>query len=70
MPAEEASKNCVFFFLGSNINLGKMEINSVAGLTSLTQNTPQNNDNPSVRDIDTPTDEQDENGKLMKGFDH
>ncbi|KAK3753503.1 hypothetical protein QZH41_017993 [Actinostola sp. cb2023] len=54
-------------FGGSNLTLGKLEINSVAGLTSLTQNFSSNNDNPSLRDIDT--DEEDENGHMKPHFD-
>jgi hypothetical protein len=43
--------------------LGKMEINSVAGLISLTKSQSPTDDNPSLQDIDTPSDEDDEYGK-------
>ncbi|XP_020907255.1 tubulin polyglutamylase complex subunit 2 isoform X2 [Exaiptasia diaphana] len=56
-------------FGGSNLNLGKMEINSVAGLTSLTQNISNSDDNPSLRDVDTISDEKDDHGHIKPHFD-
>lgn len=47
-----------------------MEINSVACLTSLSQNITNSNDNPSLRDIDTVTDVQDEHGKALHILDN
>ncbi|XP_032217951.1 tubulin polyglutamylase complex subunit 2 isoform X2 [Nematostella vectensis] len=56
-------------FGGSVLPLGKMEINPVASLVPLTKASTTMCDNPSLADIDSDTDEQDENGHVKPHFD-
>ena len=51
-------------FSGSVLPLGKMEINPVAGLVSLSKTTTVSDDKPSLADIDSDADEEDDKGRV------
>ncbi|XP_031551944.1 tubulin polyglutamylase complex subunit 2-like [Actinia tenebrosa] len=57
-------------FGGNMFPLGKMEINSVAGLIPLTKSQTPADDNPSLLDVDSLTDEEDEQGHVKPHFDN
>ena len=50
--------------LGSVLPLGKMELNPVAGLVLLSKSTTVSDDKPSLADLDSDTDEGDEQGTV------
>lgn len=50
--------------LGSVLPLGKMELNPVAGLVLLSKSTTVSDDKPSLADLDSDTDEEDEQGTV------
>ena len=50
--------------LGSVLPLGRMELNPVAGLVLLSKSTTVSDDKPSLADLDSDTDEEDEQGTI------
>lgn len=51
-------------FLGSVLPLGKMELNPVAGLVLLSKATSISDDKPSLADLDSDSDEEDNQGMV------
>ena len=58
------AKTGINFFKGSVLPLGKMEVNSVAGLVSLTKPTSISDDRPTLADLDSEFDEKDGQGNF------
>ena len=62
-------------FLGSVLPLGKMELNPVAGLVLLSKASTISDDKPSLADLDSDSDEEDDQGTVVVNhvkivFDH
>lgn len=55
--------NC---FLGSVLPLGKMELNPVAGLVLLSKASSISDDKPSLADLDSDSDEEDNQGTVVE----
>ena len=51
-------------FLGSVLPLGKMELNPVAGLVLLSKASSISDDKPSLADLDSDSDEEDDQGTV------
>lgn len=52
-------------FLGSVLPLGKMELNPVAGLVLLSKATSISDDKPSLADLDSDSDKEDDQGTVV-----
>lgn len=53
------------FVLGSVLQLGKMELNPVAGLVLLSKASTISDDKPSLADLDSDSDEEDDQGTVV-----
>ena len=58
------SDDFLFIFSGSVLPLGKMELNPVAGLVLLSKSTTVSDDKPCLADLDSDTDDEDNQGNL------
>ena len=55
----------IHFVIGSVLPLGKMELNPVAGLALLSKSSSISDDKPSLADLDSDSDEEDDQGKVI-----